>query len=78
MFNLTIRQKRAEKNLSQEELALRSGYSQNYISLLEKGKIRTRHPTLKVIWKIAEVLECCPLTLLECTCNYCDNCKSKN
>ena len=44
---------RAEKELTQEELAARSGFSQQYISDLERGK---RNPTIVTIYEIAQAL----------------------
>lgn len=45
---------RAEKGLTQEELAARSGFSQQYISGLERGK---RNPTIVTIYEIAQALD---------------------
>lgn len=75
VFKLRIRELRLKKHLSQEELALRSGISQNYISLLEKGTLRTKSPTLRVIERLAKTLDVCPLELLKC--NYKD-CKAQS
>lgn len=44
---------RSEKELTQEELAERSGFSQQYISDLERGK---RNPTIVTIYEIAQAL----------------------
>jgi len=71
LFNLMIRKRRNELHMSQEELAFLSGVSQNTISLLEKGNCRTTAIGERTILQIAEALECCPLTLLKCNCEYC-------
>lgn len=44
---------RGEKELTQEELAERSGFSQQYISDLECGK---RNPTIVTIYEVAQAL----------------------
>jgi len=44
---------RREKGLTQEELALRSGFSQQYLSGLESGK---RNPTIVTLYELAQAL----------------------
>lgn len=44
---------RTEKGLTQEQLAERSGLSQQYLSGLERGK---RNPTIVTIYEIASAL----------------------
>lgn len=44
---------RGERGLTQEELAERSGFSQQYISDLERGK---RNPTIVTIYELALAL----------------------
>ena len=44
---------RIAKELTQEELAVQSGFSQQYISDLERGK---RNPTIVTIYEIAQAL----------------------
>ena len=44
---------RKEKGLTQEQLAERSGLSQQYLSGLEQGK---RNPTIVTLYEIAEAL----------------------
>jgi transcriptional regulator with XRE-family HTH domain len=44
---------RAGKRLTQEQLAERSGFSQQYISSLEKG---TRNPTVITVYELAQAL----------------------
>lgn len=44
---------RGEKELTQEDLAEKSGFSQQYISDLERGK---RNPTIVTIYEIAQAL----------------------
>jgi transcriptional regulator with XRE-family HTH domain len=45
---------RLEKGLTQEELAVRSGFSQQYLSGLERGR---RNPTIITIYEIAQALD---------------------
>ena len=53
-FGKAIRQRRRELDLSQEELAERSGLHRNYISGIENGE---RNPSLKNIAKLVAGLE---------------------
>ncbi|WP_252251181.1 helix-turn-helix transcriptional regulator [Clostridium sp. VAP52] len=75
MLKLRIREFRIKKHMSQEQLGLKCELSQNYISLLEKGDMRTKSPTLKTIESIANALGCCIYSLID-GCD-CDNCKVK-
>jgi transcriptional regulator with XRE-family HTH domain len=45
---------RRQRGLTQEQLAERSGFSQQYISDLERGK---RNPTVVTLYEIAQALE---------------------
>lgn len=45
---------RREKGLTQEEVAERSGFSQQYLSSLERGR---RNPTIITIYELAQALE---------------------
>ncbi|MFA7416152.1 MAG: helix-turn-helix transcriptional regulator [Rhizobium sp.] len=44
---------RREKGLTQEDVALRSGFSQQYLSGLESGK---RNPTIVTLYELAQAL----------------------
>lgn len=44
---------RQEKGLTQEEVEARSGYSQQYLSGLERGK---RNPSIITLYEIAQAL----------------------
>lgn len=44
---------RREKGLTQEEVAARSGFSQQYISSLERGR---RNPTIITLYELAQAL----------------------
>jgi transcriptional regulator with XRE-family HTH domain len=52
---------RREKGLTQEELSLRSGFSQQYLSGLENGR---RNPTIVTIHELAVTLQVSHLDLL--------------
>lgn len=45
---------RKEKGMTQEQLAERSGLSQQYLSGLERGR---RNPTIVTLYEIAQALE---------------------
>jgi transcriptional regulator with XRE-family HTH domain len=48
-----VKRVRRERGLTQEQLAERSGFSQQYISGLEQGR---RNPTIVSIYELATVL----------------------
>ena len=52
---------RREKGLTQEEVEARSGFSQQYLSDLERGK---RNPTVITVYELAEALGVSYLDLL--------------
>lgn len=52
---------RKERGLTQEELSERSGFSQQYISDLERGK---RNPTIVTLYELASALKATPVELL--------------
>ncbi|MFN3249392.1 helix-turn-helix transcriptional regulator [Roseibium album] len=54
MLGRNVQRIRQEKRLTQEQLAEISGFSQQYISGLEKGR---RNPTIVTIYEIASALE---------------------
>lgn len=45
---------RREKGLTQEEVSIRSGFSQQYLSSLERGR---RNPTIITLYELAQALE---------------------
>ena len=54
MINETIKLRRVEQKLTQQELSEKSGVSQQLISKIENGKAQ---PSLRTITKLAEVLK---------------------
>ncbi|TPL47995.1 helix-turn-helix transcriptional regulator [Mesorhizobium sp. B2-4-2] len=52
---------RREKGLTQEEVEARSGFSQQYLSGLERGK---RNPTVITLFELAEAIGVSHLDLL--------------
>jgi transcriptional regulator with XRE-family HTH domain len=63
-FGKVLREVRESQGFSQEYLALESGYSREYISMIERGG---RNPTLAAIFRLARVLSVSPTELLRRT-----------
>ncbi len=53
---------RREKNLTQEEVAERSGFTQQYLSGLEQGQ---RNPTIVTLYELAQALGCSHVDLVQ-------------
>ena len=53
---------RRERGLSQEQVSVRSGFSQQYISGLERGR---RNPTIVSLFELSQALGVDPTDLLE-------------
>jgi transcriptional regulator with XRE-family HTH domain len=71
MICINLKKIRKSKRITQKELADLTCISQNYISEIENGR---KAPTIKLIERVANSLEICPLELMECNCK---NCKRK-
>ncbi|HET8630492.1 MAG TPA: helix-turn-helix transcriptional regulator [Thermomicrobiales bacterium] len=56
-----LRTAREARGLSQEQLALASGYSRYYVGLLEQGR---RNATVLALFRLGRVLELAPSELL--------------
>jgi len=56
-----VRKLRQEAGLTQEQLSARSGFGQQYISDLERGR---RNPTIVSLYEIAQALGSTPVILL--------------
>lgn len=56
-----VRAFRARRGWTQEQLAERSGFSQQYISGLEQGR---RNPTVVSLYELAQALGVTPIDLL--------------
>jgi transcriptional regulator with XRE-family HTH domain len=56
-----VRRIRGQLGVTQEELAERSGFSQQYISDLERGR---RNPTVVTLFELAQALETTPVRLI--------------
>ena len=56
-----VKRIRAARRLTQEELAERSGFSQQYLSDLERGR---RNPTIVSLWELAQALGATPVELI--------------
>ena len=53
---------RRVKGLTQEDVETRSGFSQQYLSSLERGR---RNPTVITLYELAQVLEVTPAELIQ-------------
>lgn len=65
--------------MTQKQLARLSGVSQQYISDLEQGIVRSKSPTLDIVKKLATALNVCPYALIvpdTCNQNHCE-CKKE-
>jgi transcriptional regulator with XRE-family HTH domain len=56
-----VRRVRGEIGITQEQLAERSGFSQQYISDLERGR---RNPTVVSLFELAQALGTTPVALI--------------
>jgi transcriptional regulator with XRE-family HTH domain len=61
-FGIVIKDLREQLDLSQQELADYSEVDRTYISLLERG---LNYPSLKVVYKLSEILKIQPHKLIE-------------
>lgn len=57
-----VRAVRQARAMTQEQLAEASGFSQQYISDLERGR---RNPTVVSLYELAQALKSTPIELLE-------------
>jgi Predicted transcriptional regulators len=57
-----VREVRQTRGMTQEQLAERSGFSQQYISDLERGR---RNPTIVSLYELAQALKSTPIELLQ-------------
>lgn len=80
-YKLLIRKYRKKRNITQKELANKTGLGQSYISKLENNKLSKNHPTFTTMLSIAKVLDVCPHILVrydyKCN-NNCINICDKN
>lgn len=61
VLSQTIKAKRQNLNLTQEQLAEKAGFHVNYIGGIERG---TRNPSMESLVKIAKALEISPKDLM--------------
>lgn len=62
LVGLNVARVRARKGLTQEQLAEKCGFSQQYLSDLERGK---RNPTIVTVYEVAQALGVTHLDLLK-------------
>ena len=63
-FGLAVREIRKEQGISQEGMALDSGFDRTYISMVERG---VKSPTIRALFKLAEFLKVKPSEILRRT-----------
>ena len=56
-----VRKYRLAKGLTQEEMSALSGFGQNYLSDLERGR---RNPTVVTLWELSQALGVTPADLI--------------
>lgn len=56
-----VRKFRLAKGLTQEQFAALSGFGQNYLSDLERGR---RNPTIVTLWELSQALGVMPVELI--------------
>ncbi len=61
-FGRALREAREKAAISQEKLALESGYHPTYISMLERGLYS---PSVRTIFSVAKVLKINPAVLMD-------------
>lgn len=61
LLGRNVRTKRIEAELTQEQLSERSGFSQQYISDMERG---LRNPTIVSLYELALALDTTPVALI--------------
>jgi transcriptional regulator with XRE-family HTH domain len=57
-----VRRLRTSRGMTQEQFADRSGFSQQYISDLERGR---RNPTVVTLFELAQALDATPIQLIK-------------
>lgn len=60
-FGQLVRKYRKERNMSQEQLALRCNMDRSYLGRIERGEV---NPTLEKIYELADALKILPTSLL--------------
>lgn len=61
LVGANVRRLREAQGMTQEQLAERSGFGQNYLSDLERGR---RNPTVVTVFELAQALNTTPALLL--------------
>ena len=61
LLGRNVRAKRIEAELTQEQLSERSGFSQQYISDMERG---LRNPAIVSLYELAQALNTTPVALI--------------
>ena len=62
IFGKRLKEIRSQKKVTQERLALDSGYHPTYISMLENGK---HVPSIETVIKLSKSLSCSIIVLLD-------------
>lgn len=75
-YKLMIKDIRIKKDMTQTELARKSGLRQAYISQLESDDPDAKSPTLRTLFHIAAALDVCPHVLVQYKNECVHNCSS--
>lgn len=54
-FGINVREVRKDRDISQDQLALRAGIDRSYMGRIERGQVNI---TLEKVYRLAEALDC--------------------
>ena len=67
MIQIKLREFRVKANLTQQQLADKTGVSKSHISEIENFR---KEPSIKLLIHLSVILEICPCRMLECNCTH--------
>lgn len=71
IFGQVLLEQRRSKNLTQEDLAIKSDLDRTYISLIERGM---RQPTITTLFRLSTALEIFPEEIIKIVREKHENC----